>query len=114
MPCDTRFRRNQTIAVRKEEVKKAVSNLEKALIAGRVKPKISPKGGIAFEGWTEAERDDVTDACAYRRIMSSGSMMAKHAISKAEQMAGRSVNPQTVASGHHSHDGGQTWSSHKH
>lgn len=60
-------------------------------------------------GWDEAERDGVTDACAYRRLMVSGSALAKAAIAHAEQLAGHSVDRRVVAHGVHSHDGGQTW-----
>ena len=63
----------------------------------------------AFSGLTEEERDGVTDACAYRRILVSGSQLALQAIARAEQLAGRGVNKQMVAQGYHSHDGGQTW-----
>jgi hypothetical protein len=49
----------------------------------------------------------VSDACAYRRIMSIGS--AKAAIARAEQLAGRSIDRRVVAQGVHSHDDGRTW-----
>jgi hypothetical protein len=45
--------------------------------------------------------------------MATGSAMAKTAIARAEALAGRSVNRQAVAQGHHSHDGGATWHQHK-
>jgi hypothetical protein len=51
----------------------------------------------------------VTDACAMRRIMASGSMAARMAIMKAEQKAGRTVDRKALAQGIHSHDGGRTW-----
>jgi len=110
MPCDTRMRyRGQTISSRKAEVRKAVDRLSAGLASGKVKPKISPNGAVAFEGFAEAERDGVTDACAYRQVMVYGSALAKVAIARAEQLAGRSINKQTVANGEHSHDGGNTW-----
>ena len=43
---------------------------------------------MAFVGLSDDERARVTDACAYRRIMSTGSALARAAIARAEQ-AGR-------------------------
>lgn len=113
MPCDTRMKRNQTITQRKEEVKKVVTALDVALQMGRVKIKVGPQGAVVFEGLTDQERDGVTDACAYRRLMISGSALAKAAIQRAEMMAGRGVSRQVLAQGAHSHDGGRTWHDHK-
>ena len=109
MPCDTRARQGQTLTQRKEEVKKVVTRLDQLLAAKKVKVKVGPQGAVAFEGWTEVDRERVTDACAYRRIMSTGSALARAEIARAEQMSGRSINKQAVATGHHSHDGGKTW-----
>lgn len=113
MPCDTRLKPRQTIQQRAVEVRTATERLAAALAAGRVKVIIGPTGAPVFTGWDESSRDGITDACAYRRIMATGSAMAKLAIARAEQLAGRSVNKQAVAAGHHSHDGGLTWHSHK-
>ena len=113
MACETYFKRNQTIAQRKEEVRKVVETLDRALASGRVKIKIDKStGAISFEGLTATERDDVTDACAYRRLMISGSAAAKMAIQRAEQLAGRGVSRQALAAGIHSHDGGKSWHTH--
>lgn len=117
MPCDTRLKvRNgvrQTISERKDEVRRATERFITGLKANRVKVVIDKKtGAVAFTGLTEEERDGVTDACAYRRIMVSGSAMALAAIARAEQLAGRSIDKQMVAAGHHSHDGGKTWHGH--
>ena len=109
MPCDTRRKRGQSIKQRAAEVEKIVATLAEKLAAGRAKAIVGKDGGIAFQGLTDTERDDVTDACAYRRIMATGSILAKQAIMRAEQAAGRSVNRQAIAQGLHSHDGGQTW-----
>jgi hypothetical protein len=109
MPCDRRLKPRQTISQRAEEVRRAVAKLNAGLIAGRIKAKIGPQGAIAFEGFNEQERDGVTDACAYRRLLVSGSALAKAAIARAEQLAGRSIDKQTLAHGTHSHDGGKTW-----
>lgn len=109
MPCDTRLKRGQTLTQRKAEVLAAVEKLNRALAAGTVKPVVGPQGAIAFQNWLDTDRDGVTDACAYRRLMVTGSAMARQAIAKAELLAGRSVDRQAVAQGHHSHDGGRTW-----
>jgi hypothetical protein len=109
MPCDRTLKKNQTVSGRIAEIRKAVQNLSAALAAGRVKVVIGPQGGIAFQGWLEQERDGVGDICAYRQIMRSGSALAKAAIMRAEQLAGRTVDKQAMAHGHHSHDGGATW-----
>lgn len=110
MPCDSRpFRQYQTLTERKEQVKEAVDTLDALLKKKKVKPRISPNGSIVFDGWVDPEKAGMTDACAYRRIMSSGSSLAKLEIMRAEQLSGRKVNLQTLASGEHSHDGGRTW-----
>lgn len=113
MPCDTRLKPKQTIQERAKEVRDVVGRFERALIAGQAKTVIGPQGAVAFTGLTETDRDGVTDACVYRRIMATGSSLAKAAIQKAEFMSGRSINRQQVAVGAHSHDGGATWHSHK-
>ena len=113
MPCDTRLRRGQTITQRKAEVRKSVTQLSKLLVAGTVKPVVGPQGAIAFQGWTDTDRDGVTDAYAYRQLQIACSALALATITRAEQIAGRSVNKQAVAHGAHSHDGGHTWHNHK-
>ena len=112
MACDTRLKPRQTISERKDEVRRATEQFVAGLKTGRVKAVVDRKtGAIAFSGLTEDERDGVTDACAYRRILASGSQLAIQALLKAEQLAGRPVNKQLVAQGYHSHDGGTTWHS---
>jgi len=113
MPCDSALAPNQTISQRKEEVKKSVSVLDKLIASGQVRVKVSPQGAVAFSAWGDAERNKVTDACAYRRLMVSGSALTKAKIAQAEMMAGRSINRQVVGQGAHSHDGGHTWHDHK-
>lgn len=113
MPCDTSRKRGQTIQERAAEVRKIVDNLGRALASGTVTVKIGPQGAPVFIGLTPQERDDVTDVCAYRRLMISGSSAAKLAIARAEIMAGRKINPLAVAQGVHSHDGGASWHNHK-
>jgi len=48
----------------------------------------------------------------YRRLMATGSALAKAKIAAAEALAGRAVSRQALANGVHSHDGGRTWGSH--
>jgi hypothetical protein len=92
-----------------------VSRIAAKLANGQVRPVVGPTGAIAFIGITDQERDDVTDACIFRRVMATGSALAKLAIQRAEQLAGRSVNRQAVALGHHAHEhGGHLhWHDHK-
>jgi hypothetical protein len=110
MPCDTRLKTGQTIKQRAEEVRKMVSRLSDGLVSGRVKVRIGPQGAVAFDGLTLEARDRVTDACAYRLLLIMGSALARAAITRAEQLAGRSINRQAL--GVHSHDGGRTWHEH--
>lgn len=113
MPCDTKLKPRQTIQQRAEEVRRVVARASEAMSTGRVKAKVGPQGAIAFLGLTDEERDGVTDNCLFRRLMSSGSAVAKQAIARAEALAGRSVNRQVIGQGAHSHDGGHTWRDHK-
>lgn len=113
MPCDTYLSKGQTLAERKEEVKRVVTLYDQLLAKGRAKVKIGSQGAVTFTG-LEVEAVDrrfVTDACIYRRIMSTGSTLARLAVAKAERLAGRVVDRRVVAQGVHSHDGGETWGS---
>lgn len=108
MVCDLTYTRpNQTITERKKEISETVAQLSADLAAGRVKVTVGPQGAVAFDGWQK--RAGITDACAYRRLMATGSALAKAKVQAAELLSGRSVNKQAVAHGHHSHDGGKTW-----
>jgi hypothetical protein len=109
MACDTKLKQGQSITQRKEEVRAAVDRLQKALVSGQVKAIVGANGGVAFSGLSDADRDGVTDACAYRRLLVQGSALAKAKLAQAEQMAGRSINKQAIGQGLHSHDGGKTW-----
>ena len=110
MACETMRRPNQSLAERMSAVKAALSRLERALTAGAVKVQIGPNGAIAFGGW--ADREDVTDACAYRSLTAENSWALRQAVARAEAMTGRQVNPNAVAAGWHSHDNGRTWGTH--
>lgn len=110
MPCDTRLKPKQTIQQRADEVRRAVSKVQARIINKRASVVVDKAtGAVAFGGIPDEERDGVTDACIYRRIMATGSGLVKAEIARAEALAGRSVNKQTVANGTHSHDGGKTW-----
>jgi hypothetical protein len=109
LPCDTRLKTGQTISQRAEEVRRVVKTIDSFLARGTVKVRVGPQGAVVFDGVPVDERDGVTDACIYRRLMATGSGLAKAQIAKAELMAGRSINKQAIAQGHHSHDGGKTW-----
>ncbi len=111
MPCETARLPNQTITERKVEIREAVANLSRALAAGAVKPMIGPQGAIAFQGWTEQQRGRVTDACAYRIVMATGSPLAKAKIAAAEALSGRTVDRKVIGQGGHYH--GSTYHSHK-
>lgn len=108
MACDTQYTRpNQTLTERKKEISETIADLAKQIAAGKVKPVVGPQGAVAFDGWQS--RAGITDACAYRRIMATGSALAKAKIQAAEALSGRSINRQAVAAGVHSHDGGRSW-----
>ena len=113
MPCDRKLKAGQSVQQRADEVRKIVTKIDAAIAQGRVKPVVGKQGAIAFVGITDDERDGVTDACAYRRILVSGSALTKAALQRAELLAGRSVDKQVIGQGAHSHDGGRTWHDHK-
>ncbi len=112
MPCDTVLRENETKDQRRARADAATAKLEAALTAGRATVKIGPTGAIAFVGWQAEDRDGVADVCAYRRLVAKRSWPLTQAIARAETLAGRKLNPQVVAAGVHSHDGGATWGKH--
>lgn len=109
MPCFRQLKPNQTINERAVEVRKAVSAVDKLLASKRVQVKVGPQGAVTFVNVPEAVRDGMTDACIFRTLSRTGSVAAKMALARAEQLAGRSVDRAVVAQGVHSHDGGTTW-----
>ena len=110
MACESIQRTGQTFVERSLEVKRALERLERYLSSGAVKVQIGQNGALAFSAWND--RDDVTDACAYRTLSAASSWALKQAVARAEAMTGRKVNPNAVAAGWHSHDGGRTWGTH--
>jgi deoxyhypusine synthase len=109
MPCDTVLKPRQTVKQRADEVRRAVTLVEEKIRSRLVKVVVGKQGAVAFTGLTETERDGITDACIYRRIMATGSTLARLAITQAERVAGRSVDRRVVAQGVHSHDDGASW-----
>lgn len=109
MVCDTQPLKGQTLTQRKEQVRAIAAAVSAALAAGKIKAVVGPQGAVAFEGLTAQDRGSVSDACIYRRVMATGSPLAKAKIQAAELLSGRSVSKQAVAAGTHSHDGGRTW-----
>lgn len=107
MPCDTQVLPGQTLEQRNREIDEALRRLESQLQAGQVVVKIGANGAIAFDSW--ANRDRVTDVCAYRALTLKNSFALRRAIATAEARSGRKVNPRAVAAGVHSHDGGKSW-----
>lgn len=113
MPCDTKLKPNQTIQQRAAEVRNVVSRVDQMIAAGRARIIVGPQGAVTFQGIDDTTRDGVTDACMYRRLMVSGSALAKAAFARAEALAGKPINKQAIGQGAHSHDGGRTWHDHK-
>lgn len=113
MPCDTRLKLNQTVKQRVAEVQKAIVRINDLVAARKALVKVGPQGAIAFQGIPDDVRDGVTDGCIYRRLMVSGSALARQQIERAEILAGRKVDKKVIGIGVHSHDGGATWHDHK-
>ena len=109
MPCYTRLKPKQTISQRADELRRITKKLDELIMRRRVQLKVGPQGAVAFIGWTEADRDGVTDNCAYRRLLVEGSALTRMEMAKAERLAGRNVDRQVVGRGVHSHDGGNSW-----
>lgn len=101
MPCDTVRVKGETLSERKATVTETVRALGVALVKRQVKAVVGPQGSITFAGWTD--KNGVTDACAYRRIMATGSVLAKLEIARAELLAGRNVDKSMVKAGVHYH-----------
>ena len=109
MPCETMLKPRQTAAQRIAEVRKAAQTIDRLLVSQRAKVKVGPQGAVVFTGIPDSDRDGLTDACIYRMLTRTGSAAARLAITRAEQLAGRTVDRRVVAQGTHSHDGGQSW-----
>lgn len=109
MPCDTRpLRRTETLAERMAADKARLAKLEDELLKGRIRLIVNAAGAIAFAGWEGADRDGISDVCAFRTLRASSSWALRQAVAKAEA-SGTKVDARIVAAGTHSHDGGKTW-----
>lgn len=114
MPCDSSYvRRGVTLTERKNQIQRAMDKLNVLMLRQKVKPVIDPLGRFVLQGWSDTDRDGVTDICAYKRIMQSGTSFQKLQLAQAAARAGRTVDKQALAQGIHSHDGGATWGSDK-
>lgn len=105
MPCDTKLKPGQTITQRKLEISEVVERIQRGLVNNSIKLQLSKQGAVAFSGIDDAAKNSVTDACIYRRIMATGSVLVKAKLQAAQALLGK----QAVTNGAHSHDGGQTW-----
>lgn len=110
MPCDTTLKPGKTLKQRQEDIAAALKKLEVQMLEGRARLTIAPNGAVGILDWDG--RDGVTDVCAFRTLSSQNSWALRQAVARAEAMEGRKVNSQAVAAGHHTHDGGKTWSKH--
>jgi hypothetical protein len=110
MACESFIKPNQTIAQRAREIDEALDTLEQRLQNNSVKVVIDKRtGALTFAGWNSADRRDITDACAYRVMVSRNSVALRQAVARAEAIQGVKVNQRAIATGMHSHDGGKTW-----
>lgn len=71
--------------------RKTVATVSQAIAQGLAKVKVSALGAVTIAGLTDAERGGLTDLELYRNLMANGGPLAKAAIARAEQMAGRTV-----------------------
>jgi len=116
MACDMRIGIGQTLPQRKKQIDEAIDRLNKALAIGEVKLKVGPTGAITFvDGKVRGAvagilgSNKISDTCAYRKLLATSSPALRAAVIQAEALAGRKIDPQAVAAGVHSHDGGNTW-----
>src|SRR5258708_21931504 len=97
VPCDSiRSYEGQTFQQRVDQVKEALSRLERYLQSGTVRLTVGPQGSIAIVGWTGEARGGMVDLCAVRSLMASNSSAFRVALARAEAQSGRKVNLQAV------------------
>lgn len=111
MPCDTIRNPGETEAERRKKVQDAMDNLRRKLGSGEVSVIVGPQGAVGFRNWSKADRNGVTDVCAYRKLRSVNAWELRQAVNKAEALAGRNVDARQVAMGMHTHDG-KNWGKH--
>jgi hypothetical protein len=108
MPCLT----NPTVTVeQKTKQRGALERLRAAIGTGAVQVVVAKgTGAFALKGWAETDREGVSDICAYRALLNTPEM--RRAIMRAQAMSATPIDQRAIASGLHSHDGGQTWGRH--
>lgn len=104
MVCETFRYAKQSVEERRKQVADTVKEVEKGLANGKIKIVVGAQGAVAFQGLEDSQRNRVADACIYRKILSTGSALARMKLA-----AAGNVNKTAVAQGIHSHDGGKTW-----
>lgn len=110
MACETFTKPNQSIVQRAREIDEALDALEQRIQNNSVRIVIDKRSGaLTFAGWNPADRRDISDACAYRVMVSRNSAVLRQAVARAEAVQGVKVNQKAIATGTHSHDGGKTW-----
>jgi hypothetical protein len=107
MPCTTQKDLTPTA---KQNQSKALARLDAALALGTITVTIGRTGAISFKGFQD--NAGVSDICAYRALLSANSAALRKAIARAEAVGGVKLNPNAIAAGVHSHDGGYTWGTH--
>lgn len=105
MPC---MSQPNLTEMQKQAQRGAIARLRAAIALGTVTVVVGRNGSIAFKGWRD--NAGVSDLCAYRVIANTPEL--RRALARAEVMSGNKLDPQAIAAGTHSHDGGATWSRH--
>ncbi len=106
MACTDQRETNESQETRTKTVRDTLEQLSRDLASGKARVVVGPQGAVTFTGAGYLQGRKITDACAYRRIMATGSALARAAIAKAELLSGRSVDKRATV---HSHDGGASW-----
>jgi hypothetical protein len=107
MPCLTQAALTPT---QKQSQRAALARLQQAIGAGTVQIVVGRAGAVAFKGWLDADRNGVSDLCAYRALANTPEL--RRALVRAEAMSGNRMDPRAIAGGLHSHDGGKSWDRH--
>ena len=94
MPCITKPNLTQEA---RERMQSAIKRLDSSLAAGTVQVVISGTGAFRFQGWQG--REGVSDLCAYRKLAAENSPALRHAVARAEALAGRRIDPRAAPAG---------------
>lgn len=110
MACETIRFPEQTPEERAAEISEAMTGLERQLADGTARLVVDPlTGAVGFDGWRD--RRFITDACAFNSLDQQQSPALAAALWEA-QAQGLVISREAIARGVHTHDGGQTWSTH--